>query len=148
MARKRATSRTTVPSNDPAAAERAKAFPHLVIRLMPAVGTSVAIEWTTDPLGQGFVAGNRVLRVLDPEGTAAADGAGDGAVTPARRASVVEVAQVASTRVRLKMCVVFGPEDCVYLAPGEVAAPAEKAPEIAVNLYDAVHGPRLRGDDH
>lgn len=63
----------TIPSNDPAATRAAQAYPHLVVRLMAAVYTRTAIEWTVDPLDQGFHHGNRVLRVLDPDPTAGAE---------------------------------------------------------------------------
>lgn len=142
MPHKKPRRKPAVLSNDPAAARLAEGFPHLVVRLMPAVYTRTAIEWTLDPLDQGFRDGNRLLRILDPEPEAGA------ALTPARRQIVLDVAQTTSTRVAKDLCAVFGKRDCVYLSPRAAPKPSSEPPEGGVSLYDVQHQRAPAVDEH
>lgn len=129
-------------SNDPEAAARAQALPHVALRWMAACYARAALEWTTDPLGAGFVHGNRVLRVLDPEPSAGV------VFTPPRRAAVVEVAQVCADRLELMLCVVFGPRDCVMVSPGRACRVTAHPPQGGVSLYDLQQVRVEEGDWH
>lgn len=81
-------------------------YPFLTVRLMPAVGTTSPIVFTTDPAQVGVR--DSTLYVLDPEPDARG-------ITPARREAILEAARAAKAQSRYQMCVEFGRKDIVFV---------------------------------
>ena len=111
----------------------ANGYPKLVVRLMAAVYTRSAVEFTTDPLRLGADLGNRVFRVLDPTPDAAE------VLTPERRQAVLHAAQGVADAMKLRVSAVFSEGDAVYFAPGTTPQYSTTPPDGGLNLYDVKH---------
>ena len=111
----------------------ANGFPQLIFRLIAAVHTRSAVEFTLDPLNLGSDDGGRVFRVLDPD-----PDAGE-ILTPARRQAVIDAATRESTQTRLNVCAAFSPRDTVYVRPGTPPTPSKSYPIAGMNIYDVKH---------
>lgn len=118
----------------------ANGYPQLVVRLMAAVYTRSAVEFTTEPLHLGGDLGTRVFRVLDPTPAAAE------VLTPERRVAVLDAAQGLADAMKLRVSAVFSDDDAVYFSPAQTPQPSARPPEGGLNLYDIKHIRRPKPD--
>jgi hypothetical protein len=108
-------------------------YPYLVIRWIAAVYGAVAIRICRS-LPEGPA--SQELIIIDPEHSE------EGPMTRALRRVIVDEARAKSARDRLRMCVVFAEDDCVYIEPSGAFSPGEKAPRGGLRLDDVRPEPK------
>jgi hypothetical protein len=109
---------TTAANNEPGVAGSPPPYPHLVVRLIATVYQNERIRISVGPPAVEVV--NRQCVVSHPAPFAA-----DGSMSLACRALIIDGVQAAVRKLRLRMCVVWGPSACTYVEADSVREHAE-----------------------